>query len=153
MSTQDGPTIVSLTGTTACRPPVDGKPRILCDADPFTNITGTLSSFTLSGSVTQKTGLCRVIFDAPDVCSPREDVITIKPVTPECDPTVKNINDPKYCPRTVAETTVCLKLTDKFGNPVYDYATNRIESVLDKVEKNEYYKEYNTGTDNTRYEE
>jgi hypothetical protein len=48
------PTSTSPYAPGACRPPVDGKPRIVCDADPFTTITSTLTSFTLPSSVTQK---------------------------------------------------------------------------------------------------
>ena len=138
LSTQDGPLTITLASTTACRAPVDGKPRVVCDT--YTGaITTSLVDFTLPGSVTQKTGTCHVVFDAPDTCFPRQDDITITAKTPGCDETIKDETNPSYCKREVINNTVCVKLSDKYGNPVYNYATNTIISILGKVESNSYY--------------
>ena len=138
ISTQDGPLTLTLASTTACRAPVDGKPRVVCTASTGT-ITTSLAGFTLPQAVTQKAGTCQVVFDAPDTCSPRSDTINIIPTTPQCDPQIKDDKNPAYCPRTIVNNTVCVKLADKYGNPVYNYATNTIISILGKVESNSYY--------------
>ena len=161
MSTQDGPSVVSITWTTlsnngytlksTCDIPTDWTPRLDCSADPFTTITSTLTSFTLPSSVTQRTGNCRVIFDSADTCTPREDTINIKPF-PDCDPTISDFNNSRYCPREIRRD-VCIQLNDKFGNPVNDYATGSIVSVLGPVRSNPYFEKYNAGTDTTVYGE
>jgi hypothetical protein len=138
ISTQDGPLTLSLASTTACRAPVDGKPRVVCTASTGT-ITTSLAGFTLPQAVTQKAGTCQVVFDAPDTCTPRTDTINIIPTTPQCDPQIKDDKNPAYCPRTIVNNTVCVKLADKYGNPVYNYATNTIISILGKVVSNSYY--------------
>jgi hypothetical protein len=114
-----------------CRPALDGKPRVVCDADPFTTISSTLTSFTLPSSVTQKQANCRVIFDAADTCSPREDTIAFKgvPEPPNCT------TDPTN-PACIAETSsgkVCIRLTDKFKNIVTHIPATQvtITGVLD----------------------
>jgi hypothetical protein len=114
------PTSTSPYAPGTCRAPVDGKPRVVCDADPFTTISSTLTSFTLPSSVTQKQGSCRVIFDSPDTCAPREDIITFKgiPVKDKCLP----LSDHPEC-ITTDEKKVCIQLKDKFGNTVIKDAT------------------------------
>jgi len=102
--------------------------------------------------VTQKAGNCKVIFDAVDVCDPRQDTINIKPF-PDCDPTISDFSDSRYCPREVRNNNVCVQLTDKFGNAVSDYATGSIVSVLGPVKSNPYFEKHNPGKDNTVYGE
>lgn len=168
MPTQTWPVTLGINSTTNCRPPVDGKPRIICDSDPFSTIVGTLTSFTLPSTVTQKIGRCTIKFDAADVCIPRTtdtvdlkaypcDITITNPSSPlyckwnACDPSISDSRHPFYCLREVITDNVCTKLTDGFGNPVYNYATNKITSVLWKVISNEYHSNYNGTGDATIY--
>lgn len=114
-----------------CRPPVDGKPRVVCDADPFITISSTLTSFTLPSSVTQKQGNCRVIFDSADTCASREDVITFTGIPTKCDP----LSDHPEC-MTTDEKKVCIQLKDKFGNIVSKDA-NQV-TITSDIAKNSY---------------
>lgn len=161
LSTQDGPTVVALTwwylrSTNGvvwnCEPPVNGRPRVVCSADSFVNITGTLSWFTLPSSITQSIWSCRVIFDAADVCRPREDVIATRAIVPDCDPTIRDYNNPRYCPTSVEP--VCVQLQDRFWNPILGYSTGRIVSRFSgSTLINRYFEMYNSGSDTTRYNE
>lgn len=144
--TQDGPLNLPIFKNPAdtnniaseCRPPVDGKPRVVCDADPFTTISSTLTSFTLPSSVTQKQGNCRVIFDSADTCAKREDTIIFKgvPVKPIC-PDSTNPD----CGVTVDTTNqkVCIQLTDKFKN-IVTYADATKVTITGTVGTNTYIK-------------
>lgn len=162
IKTQDGPIVVSLTWayqlskngvTWNCQPPVDGKPRIVCDSDLSIKIAWTLRSFTLPSSITQSVGSCRVIFDAPDVCKKwTEDTITTKAFA-DCDPRITDYTNPKYCP-TQVEKAVCVRIEDKFWNPVIGYATGKIVSrFVGKSIVNTYFEKYNLGRDATQYAE
>lgn len=166
LSTQNGPTIVYLTGGAAqsmngvtwnCQMPVGGRPRVVCSADPFTTITTTsLSRFTLPSSVTQRIGSCRIIFDAPDVCSPREDVIRIDAtaVDPEkCNPNITDPGDPRFCGWvSTANERICVSLQDKFWNPVNpQYINKEMYSVFTRNNslistRNLYFSTHNSGS-------
>ncbi len=136
------PTSTSPYAPGACRPPVDGKPRVVCDADPFTAISSTLTSFTLPSTVTQKQGNCRVIFDSVDTCAPREDKIIFKgvPVPPVCPDSTNPACDP-----IVSSGSVCIRLTDKFKNIVTHIPATQVTITGDL--KTESYIE----TDTSRY--
>ena len=128
----------------ACRPPVDGKPRVVCDADPFTSISSTLFGFTLPSSVTQKQGNCRVIFDSTDTCAKREDTITFKgvPYPPACpDPTNPACNPVVY----TSSGKVCIRLTDKFKNIVTHVPATQV-TITGSLTTESYIK-----TDTSRY--
>ncbi len=163
MSTQTGPTVVALTWgylrstngiTWNCQPPLNGRPRIVCDADSFTQITGTLSGFTLPSTVTQRVGSCQVIFDAPDVCAPKTDTITTRAVTPECDPRITDVNNTRYCRTRVTNDNVCVEIKDAFWNSILGYSTGRIVSRFSGATLvNRYFEKYNAGPDTTQYNE
>lgn len=162
LRTQDGPTVVALTWAYLqstngiawnCQAPIDGKPRIVCEADPFVNITGTLSWFTLPSTVTQGIGNCRVIFDAPDVCKKKEEWFRTKAFA-DCDPTITDYRNTKYCDTYVEDACVNIKIEDKYWNPELGYATGKIVSrFLGKGVVNTYFEKYNPGKDTTQYAE
>jgi hypothetical protein len=150
--TQEGPLSLSFLKSTAdmnnisseCRAPVDGKSRVVCDS--YTGaITTSLVNFTLPKVVTQKTGICHVVFDAPDTCSPRQDDITF---TAKADPTCLGLTETDAlkkpeCTATVTDK-VCIAIKDKYGNPVNkveaDKVTTSLKYVLSATPTNTYYK-------------
>jgi hypothetical protein len=138
-----------------CRAPVNGKSRVVCDA--YTGaITTSLVDFTLPKVVTQKTGICHVVFDAPDTCSPRQDDITF---TAKADPSCLGLTETDAlkkpeCTATVTDK-VCIAIKDKYGNPVSkieaDKVTKTIKYVLGTTTTNSYYAKYNTAPFTVKY--